>query len=315
MFLIYSNDDYLLNKQTKKIINKLLENEYYEVLRYSLIDSNINEIYEEINTISLFNEKKIIIIEDCYFLTEKKIKLHQSFDVDIIKKIISQKNINQLIFTLNSETYSKRLKISKEFELSCKILEVKKPSYNEKIALVKRKLTDNKIKFNEDAINYLLEVLPDDMGVFSNEVAKLIEYNSFIDINLVNIITEKYQNFDIFSLVETILDNNIEDFIKKFNIYVNNNKDIYGFLALVLNGLTTLRNINICKKNAMSDNQIIDLLKINPYRLKVFSNKKIKDISLINDKINLLYYLEKNLKSGLFDSKIIPELTFLKIFN
>ncbi|ASP28226.1 DNA polymerase III subunit delta [Spiroplasma corruscae] len=316
MYLVYSKDSYLLNKQISKIINKLLEKDTYEIHKYSLIDSNLSSIYEECVTLSIFSSKKIIIIDECWFLTEKKIKLHSSFDIDGFMKLLNIINDNIiLILALNNDNYSKRLKISKEVENRSKVIEIKAPSEDEKKQLLVKRLETLNISYDDLAIDYLLSYLPNDMGIFVNEVEKLINYNTHININLIKTIVNKYMNFDIFGLLDSILANDVNDFINKYRLYIESNNDIFGFIALVSNTYITIRNIIICKESNLNDNEIISKLNINPYRYKIITSKKLDKLELINDKINTLYYLEKNLKNGQFDNKIIPEFKLLQIFK
>ncbi|AKX34124.1 DNA polymerase III subunit delta [Spiroplasma litorale] len=315
MYLVYSDDNYLIKMQTKKIINKISDNSNNEVLFFSLIDNKTIDIYEECQTMSLFNDKKIIVISDCWFLTENKVKLNSSFNIDLIKKILSIKNPKiSIIFTLNNSTYSKRLKICKDFELNCKVLNVKQPTLIEKKEILIKKFIDNNINYDLEAIDYFLDILPNDMGVFTNELSKFTTLNQDFNKDIVTSIVKKYLNFDVFNMLDSLLDNDFQSFIKKFKLFQEFNNDIFGFITLVANSLITIRNIVFYKMNGLKDNEIIDKLSLNPYRFKILSSKKNNKLDIINDKINMICYLDKSLKNGTIDNKIIPELIFVKLF-
>gem|GEM_PF-7120614 len=60
--------------------------------------------------------------------------------------------------------------------------------------------------------------------------------------------------------------------------------------------------------------QIASSLNQNPYRISKLLSQNLLDISEINDRIKMLYTLEKNIKDGFIDNKIIPELELIKMF-
>ncbi|WP_339020221.1 DNA polymerase III subunit delta [Spiroplasma endosymbiont of Atherix ibis] len=316
MFFVYSNDNFLIKKQVEKLIQKINTNKEYEIFDYSLIDDSISSILEEINTYSIFSTKKIIIINDCWFVSESKIKMHKNYDIKFVEQILNSANKEvQIIMTLNSNKFSKRLKITKLVEEKCKLLKLEEPNSEQKKDILVKKLENAKIEYENDALELFIEKLPNDMQVFTNELAKIISLNKKLTCQLVEEITMKYHNFDTFQIANCFLSNDVKMFLKQWLSYLEINNDIFSFLILLANNLITLRNILIYKEKNMNNSKIASILSINFYRISKLLEQNKLNIDKINDKIKILYVLEKNIKNGIYDSKIIPEIELLKMFD
>ncbi|QBQ07718.1 DNA polymerase III subunit delta [Spiroplasma gladiatoris] len=316
MFFIYSEDLYLINKQIEKLISKINTNNDYEIYKYSLIDNSLNGIFNQINTYSLFFNKKIIIINDCWFVNETKVSLNKDYNKDIIEKIIANNNPDvEIIFTLNSDKFSKKLKITKTIESQMKVLKLEKPDYNKKIEYLTKKLNNANITFDNIALNYFIDNVDDNMYLITSEIDKLILLNKHISIDLVkNSITKSLQ-YNIFELAESFIKLDLNSFLKNWSNYIELNSNIIGFLSLLTSQFCVLRDSIILKNQNKDINNIASILGQNPYRIKKLMSENRINIKKINDTIKMLYILEKNFKNGQVDNKIIPELEFIKMFK
>ncbi|WP_339030930.1 DNA polymerase III subunit delta [Spiroplasma endosymbiont of Cantharis nigra] len=316
MFFVYSNDNFLIKKQIDKLCQKANIDNEYDIFEYSLIDDSIIKIIEEITTYSIFSSKKIIVINDCWFVNESKIKLHKDYDSKYVEQILRNNSSEvEIIMTLNSEKFSKKLKIAKLTEEKCKMLKLEEPNLIQKKEIVTKRLENEKIEFDIDSIEIFLDKLPNDMQVFTNEINKIISLRKKVTKSLINEITSKYNNFDSFQIANCFISNDIKTFLKQWSNYMEINNDIFSFLGLLASNLITLRNIILLKEERMSNSEIASILGANPYRISKLLEQNKLNIKQINDKIKLLYLLEKNIKSGVFDNKIIPEIELLKMFD
>ncbi|QHX36705.1 DNA polymerase III subunit delta [Spiroplasma sp. BIUS-1] len=316
MFFVHSNDNFLIKRQVEKLIQKANVNGDYEIFEYSLIDDSISSILEEINTYSIFSNKKIIVINDCWFVNESKVKLHKNYDVKFVEQILNTTNQEvEIIMTVNSDKFSKKLKIAKLTESTCKMLKLDEPSTDQKKQILIKKLENANIEFDQDALDLFIDKLPSDMQVFSNEINKIIALNKKLNTQLVDEITTKYHSFDTFELANCFISNDVKTFLKQWASYMEINNDIFSFLALLASNLVTLRNVLLFKSKRMNNSEIASTLQVNPYRVSKLLEQNKLDISQINDKIKVLYSLEKNIKGGIYDNKIIPEIELLKMFS
>lgn len=316
MIFIYSTDSFLIKKQLNKTINSINGDNEFEIFAFSLIEDPLSVIYAEIATYSLFSKKKIIIINDCWFVTENKIKLHKDFDIKSLERILENYNHDdiKIIMTLNYDKLSKRLKITKQIEKKAKFLKLNPLSLEEKKEFLTKKITKAAITYEEDALNLFLEYVNDDMLVFINEINKLIILNKHITKEMIKENIFKYYQFNIFDILNTFIKKDLNEFMKNWSPYFEVNNNIFAFISMLSNQFIILRNSLLLYNRGENYNQIASSLNQNPYRISKLLSQNLLDITEINDKIKMLYTLEKNIKDGFIDNKIIPELELIKMF-
>ncbi|AHI53884.1 DNA polymerase III subunit delta [Spiroplasma sabaudiense Ar-1343] len=314
MNLIIGTDAFLVEKElekTTKIINK---NKDFEIIRFNLIEEDFENIVNQANTFSLFSSQKLIIIEECWFLTEKKVNLNKSFSVEKFQTFIENfPPENSLILTLNESKISKKLKIGKFVESKFKIIEIPALNINTAYNFIEKKLNHEGILFDSKAIWEFLNIVPLDARVIRNEISKLIGLGKPIDLNNVNSVLNEYYFYDIFKIVNSFLNEKIVDFMSDYYKYIQLNKDVLGFIYLIISSLIQVRNIIILKNKSYNFNHISERLGINMFRINKLLEIKVQNLDKINDKIKEMYVIISNILKGNFDSKVIPELSFIKL--
>ena len=71
IYLILGTEQFLIEQEIKTIIKKN-KIEKLNISKYNLEENNINELIEEANTISLFQERKLIIVENINVFLSKQ---------------------------------------------------------------------------------------------------------------------------------------------------------------------------------------------------------------------------------------------------
>ncbi|PPE05143.1 DNA polymerase III subunit delta [Williamsoniiplasma lucivorax] len=317
MFFLYSDDNFLLKKHLEKMI-KSLSADNLEVETYSFIENTMSEIVDGIQTFSFFNDQKIVVLKDAWFVTEKKVALHKTFDVNVfwetLKKGYNQNNI--LIFTLETDKLSNRLKIGQWFQEQAKVDYIKKLDE----PAIKKYLTQSFLRKNKtielEAVEYLVRVLPNEMQIMSLEVNKLLKLpQQNITLGDVKENTTHFYEYDIFQLVNEFLTNDLNKFIVQYQNYKIFNLDNIGLFTLMGNNLSILRDALILQKQGYANNAIAEKIGVNAYRLKMLMTVKNNSITQLNDKIKMLYNIIKRIVTGEIDPIIIPEYELIKLIS
>ena len=123
-YLLYGTDKSIINNELDKIIDKLGTS---DVIRYSLLDTLIEDIVMDAATISMFSNKKIIIIDDAVFLCANK-----TIDkIAVLEEYFNNYNKDSyLIFIVNKEKVDTRKKIYKEIKKNGTVIECNKGNTN-----------------------------------------------------------------------------------------------------------------------------------------------------------------------------------------
>ncbi|PPE04526.1 DNA polymerase III subunit delta [Entomoplasma ellychniae] len=315
MHFIYSSDHFLLSKTLNKLLKQLNNDQSYEVEKFSLIYNNLNEIYNSLVTISLFGYKKIIIIEDAWCFTEEKVTLNKSYSEEFIYQIIDSITDNIVIFTLNTDKISKRLKLSKYIEQKAELIHIKKMDDSQVIQYVKTFLFKQGKQIDLETATYLYNKVPNDMQSLSNELNKLSNLE-VIEINkqTINANISKYIENDVFELAESFVKNDNKKFINLYKDYLLINDDIIGLIALIHTNLVFFRDVKILKEKLLSKEEIISSLKAHPFRVKLALSNNL-NVASLNKKIKLIYTIQKGIINQNIDKENIAEYLFIKNMN
>lgn len=316
MDLIYSQDFYLLNQKISERLKEISAEED-ETYTFSFIEDSLPEIINSIITPPMFASQKVIVLKDSWFLTAKKISLHQTFDLDKFLMILEKKipTSLHLILTVNNDNLTKTKKIE-NFVKKTSMLKVEKPNLFTCQNYVYSWLEKDGIKFEKNAWNLFWDIMPLELTYLQFEVQKLTNLNiSEITSKMVLDNCVPFLESDIFKLSEAFLKNDYQDFLNRYQIYCQQNNELIPFLILLANGLTILRNYLVLNQQGIKHQEIINYLGVNPYYLNNLLKTNRNTISQLNGKIVLIYGLNKALICGTIDKYTIPEYRFIKLFH
>ena len=113
MYLYYGLEQFLINKEINKIKleNNILD---IDVIKYDLENTRLEDIIEDALSISLFSNKKLIIVDNAYIFTGTTNKKLIEQNIDILKEYINNGYFNNIIiFTILKEKLDERKNIVK----------------------------------------------------------------------------------------------------------------------------------------------------------------------------------------------------------
>ena len=223
-------DKYFLNKFTGQI-NKYEENEFI---------NNLNNIYSEIQTKSLFQNQRIFIISR---VTEKFLKIAEE---------ISNIDLDEIIIILKCSSLDKKSKLRNFFEKNDKFITI--PVYednlNNLLSITQQFLIHNKIKLSKESINLIIGRASGDRNNLKKELNKIYNYsltNNKIDFQTLEKLTNLAENHEVGDLVNNYLSKNIKNVSKILNENSYTDEDCILILRTLLN--KSKRLLEIMKKN------------------------------------------------------------------
>ena len=311
IYLLYGTENYLIKKE----INKILETNSIEkinISEYNLEIDNFKDIIEDANTISLFADKKVIIINNSYIFTGKNIKTDNNPDLflDYFKNINPDSII---IFVVDAEKLDERKKIVKEIKKVGAVKDFNKA--NNLMDIIKNMFEDYNIS-NQD-IRFMIDRCGDNLDILNQEINKIKIYkNDDKNITREDIInlTTKNIDIDIFGFVDTIINKNKEKALEIYKEMLINGEEPIKILVILANQFRIIYQAKELYKKGYNGNDISSMIGIHPYRIKLALEKARN-----YDSDKLLYYLEKladldyDIKIGNIDSSLGLEMFILTI--
>ena len=296
-YLILGNNEII-----KEHINKIIKENNINresISSYDLETDNIMSALEDINTLSIFSDKKLVIVYNIESLIKKDDKNNDLYVSELIKYLNNQSD-NILIITGKSLPNRKKL-ITSFDSFSTKI-----EATNFDINYYINELL-NGYKMSNNDIELLKTYCSNDLLRIKNEIEKL---------KLYRFDEKQITRDDIESLVKKDLDKTIFDLInsvekgtknRSFDIYKElkeQNEEDMKILSMLANNyrlIYQIKNLTYTK----TDNEIKEILGIsNPKRISVLRSKGYnytnKDLENI---LSFLADLDYKIKTGLIDKE------------
>ncbi|MBA5723962.1 DNA polymerase III subunit delta [Candidatus Liberibacter sp.] len=172
MFIFHGSDKGLISELINKLKEKIgvsYDDPFSLVNLNSFeIQKNPEKLWNEVNSINLFNKKKVILIENA--LNEKKI-------LDSLEEIIA-KNLNKNFIIIQSKELKKDMRLRKIGEKKSSVLSISCYPDNQRtlISLIEEELLSKKRRISQEAYQILLSHLGGDRIASRNELQKLSSY-------------------------------------------------------------------------------------------------------------------------------------------
>ena len=310
-YLIYGPDHSVINNELNKLINKL---NIKDIIKYDMQNSNLLDVIEDASTVGLFSTNKIIILDDCYFLTANK-------TIDNIEKLedyINKYNPNNYcIFITYSEKIDTRKKIYKLLKDKTKIIEQVKIDDNYLINYIKEELKENNYQLED--INYFINKVGKNLHNAKNELTKLMMYKldaKEIKNTDIDKITIKTIEEEIFALTDAVIAKDTKLALTLLEEFLKKDYEEIQIIMLLASQFRFLFQVKRLLNKGKTETEIAKILEANPYRIK-FTIKKLypyTEKELLNY-IQKLAKIDHDIKLGLTDKLLALELFIIENNN
>ncbi len=310
VYLFYSKESFLIKKEIDKII-KDNNIDLININTYDLNSDSIKDVIDDAETFSMFDDKKIIIVNNSYIFATKKGNLEQN--TDLLLKYLD--NINPstiLIFNFTDSKVDEKKKIVKSLK-NIGVIKDLDSIYN--INSIIKDLF-NPYVINDKDIKLLIERVGTNLNMLSCEIDKIKAYKDkdlTITSDDINKLTHQNIEADMFLLVDTIINNDKEKSIQIYKELINNNEEP---IAIIITLANKIRNIYITKellRKGYSEVDIAGILGVKPGYLYYLRNSINKyDSYTLYNLLSKLADLDYNIKTNKIDKYTALELFILE---
>lgn len=293
--VLYGTESFLINEYLEKIKR---ERQIENIIKYNLEETTLMDIIEDALYIDLFNNDKMIIVYNSYFLNDL------SMDTTILEDYFNHKNEKTLLFFISDkEKLDERKKIVKLFKKENKIKQFNKLEEKTLEEKIKEKLKSQNFEIDFLALKELINRCKNNYQDILNEINKLILYKDNeknITIEDVKKVVSKPLEDNIFKLLGAITENNKKQIFDIYEDILNTGEDPIKILVMIANEFRLIYEVKIM--NNLNEQELSTIMKIHPYRIK---KAKEKTYSYTKEKLeiilNKLSDLDYNIKSGNVD--------------
>ena len=303
-YVIVSSDKINIDSKINNILQDIKIKDI-EIIKYDYPDISIPDVLENLNTYNFLSTKKLIIYNNCTFLSKESDK-----SIKELKKYFDDSSENYLIMCVDSISERKDIK---ELLHNVEVIDSKISSE----VLIKNNL--DYCKMDNKVVKYFSEYCLFNNEKILNELNKIkcykySEKDKNITIDDINNIVMRDYDDDIFDLVNAIASRNKNRAFELYHRISQKEKDSINIIASVSSNIRNLYSVKVLKNRKLSQNEISDIVGIKPYAVSValqncdnYSTKKLLTL------LNTLSDIDYMSKSGNGHSSILFEMFLLSL--
>ncbi|MBN2299843.1 MAG: DNA polymerase III subunit delta [Acholeplasmataceae bacterium] len=309
IYLYYSNNEFLLNH---KIEDKIAEFNVdpFNIIKYDLLENSSDDILEDLQTVSFFAEKKVIIVRNLSEIEkegESVIKSWISYlekpNPDVIL-LIAQNELLPESSALGSALF--------KFAFIEKIKEMDKKDYPD---FVRNMFKKYQYMISDDAVEALLERTNLDFTLINQEAEKLMLFaydTKEINEKAVLLLVSRNLEENIFELTNALLSKNQSKTIEIFYDLIARNEDPLRILNNIVGKVRELMHTKLLIEKGYRQEQVAEHFHIKSGRAYyLVKNAQSISFSILENHLKKLSQLDYDIKSGKIDKKLGLELYLL----
>ena len=321
LYLLYGNEDFLVNTTKNILIEEGLQEDEKEfnLSVYDMEETPIDVALEDSQTIPFFGERKIVIIQNPYFLTAEKGKDKVDHNLKGLQEYI-ENPVPYTIFVIIAgyEKLDERKKLTKSLKKNAVVLEAKELNEKETKQWIHEQVVENGQQITAGGIDLLFQLIGPNLTIVHNELEKLFLYagNNLIDEKMIHTLVPKSLEDNIFALVEQVVHHRLEPALSIYYDLLKQNEEPIKLLAVIASQLRFIYQVKTLHSKGYGERQISGLLKVHPYRVKlaipqsrIFDERRL--ISMMNDLADLDY----KMKTGYGNKEKLLEIFFFKYLS
>lgn len=305
VYLLYGTKEFGIEEEIKTLSKNIDE---MNISKYDLNNDMLSLALEDAKTMSLFGDKKIVIIDNANMFTGITSK-----DSEKIEDYLNHINENTiLIFVVHNDKLDSRKKITKLIKEKGKIKE-----FNDELDstnLVRRLFKDYNIEYS--TIKLLVDRVGNNPLILQNEINKIKIYKendkTITDEDILNL-TVKLIEIDIFKLIDYIIKKDKEKALELYYEMLKMNEEPIKIVVILANQFRIMYQSKELLKKGYSEKDIASILKIHPYRVKLaIQNSRNYTSETLLKHLNNLADIDIGIKTGNLNKDLALELFILK---
>jgi len=311
MYLLYGLEEFLINQEIDKIKNNNNIDDI-DIVRYDLENTKIENIIEDASSISLFGNKKLIIVDNSYIFTGTTNKKLIEQNTDILTSYLNNPSNNIIIFKILKEKLDERKKIVKLFKEKGIVKDFNRTNNINKYVV---DMFDN-YKIDNNNINLLIDRVGNNLEILNQEIEKIKQYKD-TDLNvtsddIINL-TSKNIDTDFFTLIENIVSKNKEKALESYFEIIKEEEPI-KIIVVLSNKFRLIYQAKNLYKKGYSEKDISSMLDAHPYVIKkcLETGRNYSDKTLLECLLKLAN-LDIDIKNGKIDKNIGLELFIMTL--
>jgi len=266
IIVFFGENNFITKRKLKETIKNYKEKHKSGMSFFSFGPESFsfNKFKDAVETVSMFDEKKCVVLNDVFFNSQNAEFLTNYFKENKTKE-------NKDVFVIIKEDELPK-KLSSDFEELLKkpamVYESKKFNNASLRDWVEKEALLNKATMDKEAVSKLVLYCKDDLWRLSNEIAKLAAYDKKITEKSVDLLVEKNIESDIFNAIECLAKKDKRGAISIFYDQISKGKNVSYIISMIAFQFRNMLKIKDLLEMGVSESSIAKRAKIHPFVVK-----------------------------------------------
>ena len=318
IYLVLGKEPYQRTKIHNAFLDLIPETEHdFNIGQYDMETTPLSEAINDASSAPFFGNWRVVFIDDPYFLTAetKHSKIKHEID-ELINYIKKPLNTTILVICAPYDKLDGRKKITKLLKQTAVLVESNPLSESEVRFEIQTVLRQQHYQIEPRALDVLVERTGANLNIAMNEVEKLklaAHADHLITLSEVKQLVSLSLEQNIFDLVDVVLNHQVSVALEMYHNLILQKEEPLKINAILIGQFRLLLQVKILRKNHYGLNDIVNTLKVHPYRAQLALRKvdhfKLKDLK--QGYLGLVAN-ELKMKSTTTDPELLFQLFLLK---
>jgi len=309
IYVYHSANDFLLNHTIEEKV-KEFKVDPFNILKYDLLENPSDDILEDLQTVSFFAEKKVIVIRNLQEIEKEP--------ESVLKNWVSyfqKPNPDVILMIVLSELLPETSVIGGALFKYAFIEKIKDMDRKEYPDFIKNMFKKFQYTISDDAVESLLERTNLDFSLINQEAEKLMLFaydTKEINEKAVLLLVSRNLEENIFELTNALLSKNQTKTIEIFYDLVARNEDPLRILNNIVGKVRELMHTKLLIDKGYRQDQIAEHFHMKSGRaFYLVKNAQAISFAILENHLKKLSKLDYDIKSGKIDKKLGLELYLL----
>ena len=322
-YLFYGKEYYLIENAIKEI--KLTLNDGMIDFNLDVIDGkeiSLDELISSIETLPFMDDRKIVILKDFELLKGKKKNFSDEDEKYFTEYIENIPETTTLVFIVYGDIDKRKLLV-KNISKNGVVFDCDKLSDMDLFKWVKKKFESNNVIIDNSQIMYFInsegyldrnsEKTLLDLENEINKISLFVGKENKITNDIIDKLSHKKVENDIFKLIDYIGQKNSSDAIKILNDMLYEGESVFGIFSMISRQFTVIMQVRQLQIQGYSNKSIAERLKIHPFAVgKAIKQTKNFSDEIIIDILNSILESDFKIKNGLIKDTLSIEILISK---
>ena len=309
IYLYHGKNDYLVSRVIENKIRSLAVDDI-NIIRYDLLENSSDDVLEDLQTVSFFAERKIIIVDNLHAIAKEEDSIITAWTTYLKKP-----NPDVTLIIALDELLPESTPLGEALFNHAYIEDVPDIDKKNLPDFIKKHFFTQEYQISDEAVEALIERVGHDLHLFCQEAEKLMlftyETKRIQTDDVISLVSRNLEE-NIFELTNALLDNNQNKTIEIFYDLVALNEDPLRILSNIAGKIRELMHAKLLLGKGYRQDQIANHFNIKSGRAYyLVKHAKALPFDMLESHLKKLAVLDFEIKSGKIEKKLGVELYLL----